>query len=113
MNTLAIILGCCNIFCAIVIYLLCLPLAKGLILRNRTYGFRFKNSMKSDAAWKAVNVYGGKRMMGYSIGIAVIGLVILFIPINTATMALIAGLVPMILLIPSFETWMYSRRIKS
>ena len=67
--------------------------------------------MKSEEAWKAVNIYGGKRMIAYSIGVILLGFVIMFIPIRDSGTALICGLVPMVVTIPGYEAWKYAKQL--
>ncbi len=46
---------------------LAIPLITKGVGRNGTYGFRFESSFQSDEAWYAINSYGGKWILFWSL----------------------------------------------
>jgi len=44
---------------SVILFVLCIPLAIGLIPRNRVYGFRTKRTLTDDATWFRVNRFAG------------------------------------------------------
>jgi len=57
---------------ALALFVLSIPLALGVISRNRLYGFRTKRTLKDDAVWFRVNRFAGIAIM---IANAIYGLV--------------------------------------
>lgn len=49
-----------SIFFALVLFLLCLPLAFGRVEPNRIYGVRTRATLRDPALWAAVNRYFGR-----------------------------------------------------
>ena len=108
-----ILLGLSNIFCGLIIIGVSIPLAKEHIPMNKWYGIRFKKSYESDDNWYKMNKYGGTRLIIWSIPIVLIGIATFFIPsesLNTSLIIFLA-LFPLIVIIPSFESYLYSRKI--
>ena len=92
--------------------LLAIPLVRGQIGRNSFYGVRVRQAFESDEAWQAINRYGGKQMIGWSIPLVVIGLVSFFLPLQSNdALTIVLGFAPMIfILIPVFNTWRFAQR---
>ncbi|MEA2413760.1 MAG: hypothetical protein QOI58_417 [Thermoanaerobaculia bacterium] len=57
---------------ALAFFILSIPLALGIIPRNRLYGFRTKRTLADDAVWYPVNRFAGFAIM---IASAIYGLV--------------------------------------
>jgi hypothetical protein len=98
--------------CGLVSIALAIPLVRGQVARNPLYGVRFAQSFASDDAWLAINRYGGKRLIIWSIPILVIGIASLLIPLQSRTaLTLAVGFGPLIfVLIPVLESWRFARR---
>ena len=56
---------------------LAIPLITKGVARNGSYGFRFETSFQSDEAWYAINAYGGKWILFWSLVILGGGVVFL------------------------------------
>jgi hypothetical protein len=48
---------------AIVLFIISVPLALGMVRRNRLYGFRTKKTLADDATWIRVNRFAGFGIM--------------------------------------------------
>ena len=66
-----------NLGMAVLVAFLSYPLLRGMVARNRLYGFRTRKSLASDEAWYAANELGGKCMIGGAIVILALNLVAL------------------------------------
>ncbi len=91
---------------------LAIPLARGKVRRNALYGVRFPESFQSDEAWFAINRFGGRRLIVWSIPIVLIGIVSFFLPLQSHTwLTVVLGFAPLIfLLLPVVEAWRFARR---
>lgn len=114
MDIVAITVGLSWIIAGIICILLAIPLARGQIGRNSFYGARFRQPFESDEAWQAINRFGGKQMIGWSIPLIVLGAVSFFLPLQShIAMTLVLGFAPLIfILIPAFNTWRFARRLE-
>ncbi len=93
---------------------LAIPLVRGQVRRNVLYGVRFPQSFQSDEAWFAINRFGGRRLIIWSVPLVVIGIASFFLPLQSHTgLALTLGFAPLIfLLIPVVESWRFARRYR-
>ena len=91
---------------------LAIPLILGKVRRNALYGVRFPQSLQSDEAWFAINRFGGKRLALWSLPLIAIGIVSLFLPLQSHTVLTVSiGFAPLIfILIPAFESWRFARQ---
>jgi uncharacterized membrane protein len=48
---------------ALILFIASIPLALGMIPRNRLYGFRTKRTLADDATWRRVNRFAGLAIM--------------------------------------------------
>ena len=112
MDTAGILLGCSNVFCAIVFILLSIPLAKGSISMNKHYGFRFAKAYESEENWYRINRYGGKQLIIWSVVLAILGVVTCFFPLEgKAPWIVVIALAPLIVIIPAVVTsYLYARK---
>jgi len=93
-----------------VVALLCVPLLRGWVPMNPVYGIRFPRAMTSSERWYAVNRYGAKRLLAWSVGLIVLGLVLLLAPVSPGSpLVRIAPGAPLLLLIPVWQTFRYAR----
>lgn len=93
---------------------LAVPLVRGRVGRNAFYGVRFPQSFQSDDAWFAINRFGGKRLLVWSIPLVAAGIVSFFLPLQShAGLALTLGFAPLIfILIPVLASWRFARRYR-
>jgi len=91
---------------------LAIPLVRGRVGRNSFYGVRFPQSFQSDDAWFAINRFGGKRMIAWSIPLILVGIASFFLPLKSRTgLALALGFAPLVfILIPVIEAYRFARR---
>ena len=112
MDSVALVVGSCWVFAGLVFVGVSLPLVRQKIPRNPFYGVRLRRSMQSDEAWYAINRFGGQRMIVWAIPLILIGLVALFLPLQTHPgLAIALGVGPLIFVaIPLVETMRFARR---
>jgi len=105
------IVGLMNISAGFLITILCIPLVKRKIKMNRWYGMRIPKSFKSEENWYKINEYGGKIFIYWSIPIVLIGIISLFLPPLGEKGTIILGLVPLLVILPTIQLLIYSRKI--
>jgi uncharacterized membrane protein len=105
-----IVIALVNLFCGLLYIGLAIPLYKEKVEMNYLYGVRFTKSYKSDENWYKINKYGAKRMIFWSIPLIGIGLVLLFLPPLSEQALAILSFAPLIVLIPAFQSYLYSRK---
>jgi hypothetical protein len=91
------VFGLLNIGFALLFMALNIPLIMRRVGRNRLYGVRIKKSFASEENWYAINAYGGKQGVLWSLPILVAGIACFFIPItdqNKDVMSFAMGLGP-------------------
>jgi hypothetical protein len=97
MSVMGIIYGLTNIGCAIVFIAVSIPLVRRKIPMNHWYGIRIAKSFRSDADWYAINEYGGRQMIYWSIPLIPLGLVYLLVPwgpLDTSAPAALIAILP-------------------
>ena len=112
MDTINILIGFSNLFCASLFIVLAIPLKNGKIKMNRLYGVRIPKSFESEENWYKINRYGAQRMMIWAIPLIAVGFVSFFIPFNTNLFLIsVFGFAPMLILIPVIEVFSYARKL--
>jgi hypothetical protein len=111
MNT-TIISGLSNIIVGFVTIALCIPLLKDKIAMNRWYGIRLKQSFESSENWYRINRYGAQRMILWSVIIVIIGILTLFVPINSKEIRqILISCALVLLVIPTVESWLFAKKL--
>lgn len=110
------VLGVVNIVSALIIIAVCIPLVQGRIKMNHWYGIRIKKSFTSEKNWYALNAYGSRQLIVWSLPLLVVGLLCFFIPIDEHgqdLLPLILGVVPIFvsLTIAIIRILVYSRKL--
>jgi hypothetical protein len=82
-----------SIFCGILFIVISLPLLRGSIPMNRFYGFRISKAFTSDTNWYAINKYGAKTLILWSIVMIASGVLFLFVGLPSP----LAGLIPLVI----------------
>lgn len=80
-----IIIGMGFVLSALVMVLISVPLIRGRVAMNKTYGIRIPKAFESEANWYTINKFGGGVLAVCSIGFAAAGL--LFLSIKPAPAA--------------------------
>ncbi len=112
MASINLILGLSNVFCAVLVLGLSMPLLRGKVKPNPLYGVRFAKSFESEELWYAINAYGARRMIIWSVVLLVIGVLTFFVPLEGHTLrTLLFAFAPLLYLIPAFEAYRYARRL--
>ena len=113
MSGLGIAIGISNIVVALIGWALAIPLLRGRVKMNRLYGVRFKRSFESDELWYAINRYGARRLIVWSIALAIVGIVTPFVVHEgRETMAVLLALAPAVFYgIACFESYRFAKRI--
>jgi uncharacterized membrane protein len=115
MDPVALMIGLGFTVVGTLIILLCIPLTRDRVPRNWFYGMRTPTSLRSDAAWYAINRFGGRRFIAWGVPVVLLGVAGMFLPL-VAHPGLTFGLVGAELLcivVPWFQTARYSRRFKN
>lgn len=112
MDPVSITIGLSWCISGLLLMVLSVPLARGKVGRNFVYGVRFPQSFQSDDAWHAINRFGGRRMILWSVPIIAVGVVSFFIPLESrTTLSLLLGFGPMaFVVIPAIESWRFAQR---
>jgi hypothetical protein len=112
METAGICLGLTNIFVAILIIGISIPLVMRKIPMNRFYGVRFKKSFESDENWYKINHYGGKQLIAWSIPLLIIGILTFVFPVREDSMlTTLIGCAPLIVLVPAYLSYKYASKL--
>ncbi len=82
MESQATLLGIANITCGVVFILVSVPLVAKKVPMNRLYGFRLSQAFESDENWYAINRYGGKQCIAWSVPLICIGTLYFVFPMN-------------------------------
>ena len=91
------VFGLINIGSALLIIAVSIPLIMRKVKMNYFYGIRIKKSFESEENWYAINAYGGKQLVIWSIPMLLAGALCFFIPItyrNKDVMSFVLGVVP-------------------
>ncbi len=112
MDAVSITVGGGWVVAGLAMFGLALPLVRERVGRNALYGIRLRESLRSDDAWFAINRYGGKRLIVWSIPLILVGAVSLFLPLRShAALTLALGFAPLVfVVIPVVESWRFARR---
>jgi uncharacterized membrane protein len=112
MESASISLGLTNIFAALLIIGISIPLVMRKIPMNHFYGVRFKKSYESDENWYKINHYGGKQLIAWSIPLLIIGAVTFFLPLNgSGILSTLIGCAPLIVLVPAYLSYKYAKKL--
>jgi hypothetical protein len=105
-----------NLGSALLIVAAAIPLVMGKVGMNRVYGVRIRKSFESERNWYAINAYGGRQLIVWSIPLIVAGIGCLFVPIgdqNKDLVAILLGVVPISLCVvgATINTLVFARRL--
>ena len=106
-----IILGLSHILIALIIFILSIPLAKGKVSRNYILGIRTAKALESDENWYAINKYGAKQLMVWSITLAIIGFAVLLIPLKNDLLYMFLVCAPLLYIIPAVKCYIHGKKI--
>lgn len=107
-----IIIGLTNILSGVIILLLSILLKNGLIYTNTWYGFQFENLQSSDKKLRIINMYGSERFIIWSLPLILIGIISFYLPFEESIiLAYLLSFTPIILLIPTYESYIFSKFI--
>jgi hypothetical protein len=112
MDTTSIILGICNLLVGALIIGLHVPFLYDKVKMNPLYGMRFKQSFESEEKWYAINRYGARQMIRWSVFVLAVGLATFFIPLDDRP-ALAMGLafVPLVVVIPAIQSYRFAKQL--
>lgn len=107
-----IVIGMANLIVGLLMIILAIPLKNGSIKMNYWYGFRIPKSFESDDVWYMLNEYFAERFIKWSLPIILAGMFSFFIPFgDNLLLILFFSFFPMIILIPAYETYRYSKNL--
>ncbi len=69
-----------HLIAALVVIATAIPLIRGKVKMNAWYGVRIPAAFTSEAAWFAINRYGGRLLLRWGLVIAVVALIGVFLP---------------------------------
>ena len=100
-----------SILCGILFIVISLPLLRGSIPMNRFYGFRISRGFTSNANWYAINKYGAKALIFWSIVMIASGVLFLFVSLPSP----LAGLIPLVICTAAaiVQTLHFARQLKN
>ena len=100
-----------SIFCGILFIVISLPLLRGSIPMNRFYGFRIPKAFASDANWYAINEYGAKVLILWSMVMIASGVLLPFLNLPSP----LVGLIPLVLCSAAAigQTLFFARQLKT
>ena len=105
MDPVSLTIGLCNLGCALLCVLLARPLIRRRIKPNHLYGVRFARAFTSEEAWYAVNEYGGRRLVFWSLLVAAAGVVALIVPLQGRTWPVILlAMAPLLYVVGAWES---------
>lgn len=96
-----------NLSAGLLIGALAIPLILGKVKMNRLYGIRFARSFESDEAWYAINRYGGRLLLLWSIPVVLSAPLAYWIP---EPWLILVGSISLIYLIPCIQSYRFARR---
>ena len=97
-----------NLIVATLVGALAVPLIRRRVKMNDVYGVRIPRAFESDEQWYRINEYGGRRLLAWSVVIALLGIVALFVRDERVLVAL--ALAPLLYLVACVDAWRYSKR---
>ena len=99
MNNPNVTLGIMNIGLEVLIVVLSIPLVMRKVKMNRFYGVRIPKSFSSEANWYAINAYGGRQLILWSLLPLAAGVLCFFVRIDQLNAGLgpVLGGVPVML----------------
>jgi hypothetical protein len=86
-----------------------IPLLLGKIKMNSLYGFRIRKAFESEENWYAINSYGAKALISWSVVILAVGIVCPYI--EPQHVLAVAKLTFLSLLVPIVQTLWYARQL--
>jgi hypothetical protein len=100
-----------SIFCGILFIMISLPLLRGSIPMNRFCGFRISKAFTSDANWYAINKYGAKVLILWSIVMIASGVLFLLVGLPSP----LPGLIPLVICTAAAigQTLHFARQLKN
>ena len=107
-----VFIGLMHISISLIICVLCIPLAKGKVPMNNVYGIRTKKALESDENWYKINKYGAKQLIIWSIVLALIGFVVLVIPVNNDFLYSLLLCAPLLYIIPAVKCYIHGKKFK-
>jgi len=108
MSSLTTITAMADLVIAVIAIALSVPLVLGKVGMNPLYGVRFPRSFESDELWYRINRYGGRRLIVWSIAVALVALGALAWP---AILGWLAPLAPLFYIVAGVEAWRYTRSL--
>lgn len=116
MQTPDMIFGTLNIVCGLMFILIGIPLATRKVPMNRYYGFRFPKAFISDKNWYAINQFGGKQLLRWSVFLILIGILYFIFPIaepRNEIAITVAAVAPIVVCSAAaiFKTLIYARSL--
>lgn len=92
----------------VIFIVISIPLLRGKIPMNQWYGFRIEKAFVSKENWYAINKYGAKQLILWSVLLILVGIIFLFVP----TDPLLRGIpLVVIVLIAIVRTLLYARTL--
>ena len=98
-----------NLLTAVIMGAVALPMIRRRVPMNYVYGARFPKAFKSDDLWYRINEHAGRVIMRWSVVIALLTMVGLFVTDTRVLTALACA--PMLYLVGCLETYLYARKL--
>lgn len=112
MGFTSLLLGLSNLVVGLVVVLMSVPMARGNVSMNHTYGVRLARSFESEESWDRINRYGGRQLIIGGIVLMLLGIVFLFLDLDSSPdHVILLGLTPILLLIPALRIVSYAKKM--
>lgn len=114
MDSLALTLGVTWTSVGLLIAASSIPLVRGRIPPNRFYGVRFRECYQSDEAWFAINRFGGKHLLLWSVPTVLLGIAAFFLPLRSHPLLslIFAPLLLVFVLTPTIQTARFAKSFR-
>lgn len=111
MDVTGLLIGLLNVMMGLLVVAVSLPLVRGKVGMNHSYGIRVRQSFESEEKWFKINRYGGRQLMIWGAIIAALGVVTMFLDVDGLGDGMLLLLfVPLLILVPAVQSIFYARK---
>lgn len=112
MGWTSLLLGLSSLIVGLVVVLISIPMARGKVAMNHTYGVRLAKSFESEENWDRLNRYGGRQLIFGGIALMLLGITFFFLDMDSnPDYVILLGLTPLLLLIPALRIASYAKKM--
>ena len=104
------IVAASNLFTALLVAGLAIPLIRGRVAPNRWYGARTQRAFASEEAWYRINEHSGRRLLFWSVVVFACGIAALMPGVHTRILTALA-FAPLVYAFAAYETHRFSKTL--